>query len=108
MSVIGILPQQSIDIAEQHILTKLSTIDNNYFSISNRFIERANKLFTEMSLSSTQNGSYCIFAEDSFGYITYGFYKSLNGKIYIIISSLNQISSVKQPIDLDWLKVNTM
>lgn len=92
------LTQNNINKAEHAIKTKLIDIEKNYtLSISIQYYNCAIYGYKLMVKDDTPVTSYCMFAFNAGGMQTYGFYKSINGKIYIIDSFLGDIDSVYIP-----------
>jgi len=101
------LSDANILIAEQAIKSdKLCPIENNHMlSISFKDYYLAELAYKEMIKDTRQNTSYFIFGGNSYGMQAFGFYKSIDGKIYIIDSWMGNIQRVFIPDkNIDCLK----
>ncbi len=90
------LSEQSINLAEKAIQSdKLILEDSNIQpSISYQYYNTAEEAWKLITGENVPINSYILFASNSYGYISYGFYKSNNNNIYIIEAYLNNISKV--------------
>jgi hypothetical protein len=93
------LSNYNIQIAEEAIKSdKLYPIENNHLlSISCQDYYLAELAYKEMIKDTTQNTSYFIFGGNAYGMQAFGFYKSIDGKIYIIDSWMGNIQRVFIP-----------
>lgn len=92
------LSEANIERAEEAIMTKLNTIDDNYkLSISYQYYDIAEICYKEIIKETTPITSYISFASNGCGYQNYGFYKARDGKIYIIETSMEHINGVFIP-----------
>jgi hypothetical protein len=93
------LSQKNIELAEKAICSdKLQSIENNnLLSISFRDYYFAELGYKEIIKDTTPNTSYFLFGGNAYGMRSYGLYKSLQGKIYIIDSYMESIQRVFIP-----------
>jgi hypothetical protein len=90
------LSEDNINRVEEGIISGLlQPNENNYMiSVSYRYYDFAKLAYKEIQKTYIPNTSYIHFAENSFGYQSYGFYKSRDGNIYIIDTYLENIQNI--------------
>lgn len=71
------LSKEQTDIIEEFILTG----KNSYPAISNRDLANGKQMY--LSMKNEVGPIYNIFGSDGYGYVCYGLYKSLSGKMYV-------------------------
>ncbi len=87
------LSENHIQFYEKMIVEKLKPIENNdILTISDICVFDANAVFKEMNSDSVSCGSGCLIDECGMGMHTLAIYKSLDSKLYILITSLNYVS----------------
>ena len=94
-----ILSEEHIRRAEDAINSDLlQPIENNYMlSISYQHYNLAELGYKKMIKHNTPNTSYFIFGGNAYGMQSYGLYKALDSKIYIIDSYMGQIQKIFIP-----------
>lgn len=92
------LSSRFIEMAEEAIQSKIAL--NTYPHISVGFYEEVIKCWNEINNSEDNKKNYAYFASNALGFISYGFYKDVNGRIYIIEAYLNsEIYSIYHPLN---------
>ena len=83
---------------------KLQPIEHNYkMSLSYQYYDEVQTIYKEFVKDSTLPSSYFIFGGNAGGMQVFGLYKSIDGKIYIIDSYMNEIKNVFIPDkNMDW------
>ena len=66
---------------------------------------KAKRMWDKISNCETPITSYYQFGSNSFGMISYGFYKSRSNKIYMIVAYINEVQSC-HPVDSNWWFLN--
>jgi hypothetical protein len=90
------LSSEFIRIAEEAIQSKIEL--DTFPHISVEYYEDIIKCWDEIK-NSENDKNYSYFASNAGGYISFGFYKSLNGRIYIIEAYLNiEINNIYNPV----------
>lgn len=101
------LSQHNINRVEDAIKSsKLQPIEKNFnLSISYQYYDLASTSYKEMLKQETHVTNYCQFAANGMGYQSYGFYKSIDGNIYIVDTFLEEINNIYIPDkNIDCLK----
>jgi hypothetical protein len=80
------LSNEFIRIAEEAVRSKIDL--DTFPHISVEYYEDIIKCWDEIN-NSEDDKNYAYFASNAGGYISFGFYKSLNGRIYVIEAYLN-------------------
>jgi hypothetical protein len=90
------LSDKSIESAEEAIKSdKLMPIEKNHMlSISYRDYDSAELAYKNIIKETTPVTSYSIFGGNALGMQSYGLYKALDGKIYIIDAYLGELRRV--------------
>jgi hypothetical protein len=98
------LSENHIQFYEKMILEKLKPIeDNDILTISDICVFDANAVFKEMNSDSVSCGSGCLIDECGMGMHTLAIYKSLDSKLYIVMTSGNYVS-IHIPTNIYWLQ----
>ena len=74
---------------------------SDYPAISYRDQDNAIEYFNEISKEETPITSYYLFASNSMGMTSYGYYKSKEGKIFIIEAFMQEVVGYYN-VDSDW------
>lgn len=101
------LSENYIIMVEEALLTNKLVPDDcsRQPSISYQYYDDAEECWEWINKDDTPLTSYKIFASNSYGFTTYGFYKSKSGNIYIIEAYVNNISHIYIPSkNIDCLK----
>lgn len=95
----SVLNTKLIELIEQEILSgKLITdCNDDNLSISYKYYERAESKWKLITQEDAPIHSYHLFAENAYGMTSYGFYKAKNGKIYIIVAYIDNITQIYIP-----------
>ncbi len=101
------LSQYNIEMVEKAIKSDklLSNEMNKNISISYQYYDLAELSYKEMIKEETPATSYCRFASNAYGYQVYGFYKAIDGTIYIVDTYMENINNLYIPDkNIDCLK----
>ena len=94
------LSQENIILVEELIKNQPSS-NINGIAISYRDQADAIRYFNEISNPNVKPTSYYIFASNAMGFISFGYYKSVDGKIYIIRTFIEKLKKYYK-VDETW------
>lgn len=100
-----ILTENNINLVEEAINDNKIIRYESYPCISYRDYENAELMWNLISANNVPITSYLKFASNSYGLISYGYYKAKNGNIYIVEAYINHITNIYIPSEnIDCIK----
>jgi hypothetical protein len=94
-----ILSESNINYVEQFI--EINKCSDNLTGISEYYREQTIKDWETINDKNTQCTTYLQFADNSYGMISYGFYKTKKEEIYIISAYCNKLTNYYN-VDDNW------